>query len=165
MFPFDRAMKGVSLYLALTLLLLQRTLTFGSIVLDFFFATVHFMLHPLSREQNMNLLLKVIARPTPPPVAPYVPEDEPPPTIFEIKLHPEWKKVCDQLDDYFVKNWPAFNTKKAKDAFVASETNKWSCWAMPHVRSDRLYDSVRVTTLLFLLDGEFIHLPFKYTAF
>ena len=102
----------------------------------------------------MNFLMRVISTPKLVPVKPYVPVDEPPPTIFEIKLHPEWQRVCKDLDAFFVNNWPAFKDQKSKDKFLSSDTNKWACWALPLAKSDRLYDSVRVNTLLFLLDGK-----------
>ncbi|KAI4268137.1 MAG: hypothetical protein LQ337_008024, partial [Flavoplaca oasis] len=81
----------------------------------------------------------------------YVPEDIPPPTSFGIKCHPKADQVCAELDEYFFKNWP-WEDKAAGQKFLRSETNRWACLALPNARDDRIYDSVRVNTLLFLLD-------------
>ncbi|KAL8950081.1 MAG: hypothetical protein Q9222_003865 [Ikaeria aurantiellina] len=77
--------------------------------------------------------------------------DIPPPTMFPIKGHPQTDEVCAQLDDYFYKNWP-WKDEATGQKFLRSETNKWTCLALPNARDDRIYDSVRVVTLLFLLD-------------
>lgn len=87
----------------------------------------------------------------------YVPEDIPPPTSFAIKCHPKADQVCAELDEYFFKNWP-WTDKAAGQKFLRSETNRWACLALPNARDDRIYDSVRVNTLLFLLDGMSSHL-------
>ncbi|KAL8860535.1 MAG: hypothetical protein Q9198_010569, partial [Flavoplaca austrocitrina] len=81
----------------------------------------------------------------------YLPEDIPPPTSFGIKCHPKADQVCAELDEYFFKNWP-WEDKAAGQKFLRSETNRWACLALPNARDDRIYDSVRVNTLLFLLD-------------
>ncbi|KAL8730354.1 MAG: hypothetical protein Q9166_004119 [cf. Caloplaca sp. 2 TL-2023] len=81
----------------------------------------------------------------------YVPEDKPPPTIFPIKCHPKADQVCAELDEYFFKYWP-WKDKATAQKFLRSETNRWACLALPNARDDRIYDSVRVNTLLFLLD-------------
>lgn len=83
----------------------------------------------------------------------YQPEDIPPPTIFPIKCHPKVDEVCAELDDYFYKNWP-WKDEAAGQKFLRSEINRWACLALPNARDDRIYDAVRVNTLLFLLDGE-----------
>ncbi|KAL8838626.1 MAG: hypothetical protein Q9170_002072 [Blastenia crenularia] len=81
----------------------------------------------------------------------YQPEDIPPPTIFPIKCHPKTDEVCSKLDEYFYTNWP-WKDEATGQKFLRSETNRWACLALPHARDDRIYDSVRVNTLLFLLD-------------
>ncbi|KAL8713549.1 MAG: hypothetical protein Q9220_002411 [cf. Caloplaca sp. 1 TL-2023] len=78
--------------------------------------------------------------------------DIPPPTMFPIKCHPRTDEICAQLDDYFYKNWP-WKDEAAGQKFLRSETNRWACLALPNAKDDRIYDSVRVNTLLFLLDG------------
>lgn len=82
----------------------------------------------------------------------YVPADKPPPTIFAIRCHPKADQVCAELDEYFFKNWP-WKDKATAQQFLRSETNRWACLALPNARDDRILDSVRVNTLLFLLDG------------
>ncbi|KAL8676385.1 MAG: hypothetical protein Q9186_007081, partial [Xanthomendoza sp. 1 TL-2023] len=81
----------------------------------------------------------------------YVPDDKPPPTIFRIKCHPKADEICAELDDYFYKNWP-WKDKATAEQFLRSETNRWACLAIPHAWDDRIYDAVKVDTLLFLLD-------------
>ncbi|KAL8675549.1 MAG: hypothetical protein Q9168_000061 [Polycauliona sp. 1 TL-2023] len=81
----------------------------------------------------------------------YVPKDLPPPTIFAIKCHPKADQVCAELDEYFFKNWP-WKSEAEGQKFLRSETNRWGCLALPNALDDRIYDSVRVNTLLFLLD-------------
>ncbi|KAL8815828.1 MAG: hypothetical protein Q9223_005076 [Gallowayella weberi] len=81
----------------------------------------------------------------------YVPDDKPPPTIFTIKCHPKTDEVCAELDDYFYKNWP-WKDQADADKFLRTETNRWACLAIPNARDDRVLDSVKVNTLLFLLD-------------
>lgn len=86
-------------------------------------------------------------------VVPYVPCNKPPPTIFDIKCHPRADAVCAELDAFFLKHWP-FKNQKERNRFFASQTNRWACLAYPMADDDRLLDTVKVNTLLFLLDGK-----------
>ncbi|KAI4204535.1 MAG: hypothetical protein LQ350_001085 [Teloschistes chrysophthalmus] len=81
----------------------------------------------------------------------YTASDVPPPTEFPIKVHPKADEVCAETDEYFYKNWPWRNEAEGK-LFLQSETNRWACLAMPNAWDSRVVDSVRVNTLLFLLD-------------
>ncbi|KAL8993180.1 MAG: hypothetical protein Q9169_006536, partial [Polycauliona sp. 2 TL-2023] len=99
-------------------------------------------------DSNYELGLQVAAMRKQPA---YVPKDTPPPTIFEIRLHSKADQVCAKLDEYFFKNWP-WPDKAAGQKFLRSETNRWACLALPDAMDDRIYDAVRVNTLLFLLD-------------
>lgn len=83
----------------------------------------------------------------------YVPEDHPPPSRFDLKCHPRADEVCAELDAFFATYWPWPN-EKARQKFLDSDTNRWACWSLPLVRDDRVLDSVKVNTLLFLLDGK-----------
>ena len=86
-------------------------------------------------------------------VVPYVPCNKPPPTIFDLECHPRADAVCAELDSFFMKHWP-FKNQKERDRFFASQTNRWACFAFPMADDDRLLDTVKVNTLLFLLDGK-----------
>jgi len=83
----------------------------------------------------------------------YRAQDRPPPTILENKCHPAADDLCKRLDNFFLEHWP-FESQHEKDIFVTAQLNRWACYAMPEAKSDRVYDSCRVNTLLFLLDGE-----------
>lgn len=88
-----------------------------------------------------------------PQVVPYVPCNKPPPTIFDIQCHPRADAVCAELDSFFMKHWP-FKYQKDRNRFFTSQTNRWGCLAFPMADDDRLLDTVKVNTLLFLLDGK-----------
>ena len=85
-------------------------------------------------------------------VVPYVPCNKPPRTIFDIQCHPRADAVCAELDSFYMQHWP-FKTQRDRDRFFTSQTNRWACYAFPMADDDRLLDTVRVNTLLFLLDG------------
>lgn len=87
-----------------------------------------------------------------PQVMPYVPCNKSPPTIFDIQCHPRADAVCAELDSFFMKHWP-FKNQKDRNRFFTSQTNRWGCLAFPMADDDRLLDTVKVNTLLFLLDG------------
>ena len=86
-------------------------------------------------------------------VVPYVPCDKPPPTIFDIQCHPRADAVCAELDSFFMKHWP-FKTQKERNRFFTAQTNRWGCLAFPMADDDRVVDTIKVNTLLFLLDGK-----------
>ena len=88
-------------------------------------------------------------------VVPYVPSDKPPPTIFDIRCHPQADTVCAELDSFFVKHWP-FKSQKERERFLTSQINRFACLVFPMADDDRLLDMVKLNTLLFLLDGKFI---------
>lgn len=85
----------------------------------------------------------------------YTPQDAPPPSRFDVKCHPRADEVCAELDAFFATYWP-WEDERARQKFLAADTNRWACWALPLVRDDRLLLSVKVNTLLFLLDGKLI---------
>ena len=85
-------------------------------------------------------------------VVPYVPCNKPPPSIFGVQCHPRADAVCAELDSFFLKNWP-WKTQKDKDRFFASQANRWSCYAFCMADDDRLVDTTKMNTVLFLLDG------------
>ena len=86
-------------------------------------------------------------------VVPYVRCNKPPPTIFEVRCHPRADAVCAELDSFFMKHWP-FKSQKERNRFFTSQTNRWACLAFPTADDDRLLDTIKVNTLLFLLDGK-----------
>lgn len=86
-------------------------------------------------------------------IVPYVPCNKPPPTIFDIQCHPRADAVCAELDSFYMKHWP-FKGQKERNRFFTSQTNRWACLAFPTADDDRLLDTVKVNTLLFLLDGK-----------
>lgn len=88
----------------------------------------------------------------------YTPEDKPPSSRFEVKCHRRADEVCTELDAFFATHWP-WPDEQARQKFIAADTNRWACWALPLVRDDRMLDSVKVNTLLFLLDGKRLPIP------
>ena len=86
-------------------------------------------------------------------VVPYVPCNTPPPTILDCQCHPRADAVCAELDSFFMKHWP-FKSQKERNRFFTSQTNRWACYAFPMADDDRFLDTVKVNTLLFLLDGK-----------
>ena len=86
-------------------------------------------------------------------VVPYVPSNKPPLTNFDVQCHPRADAVCAELDSFFMKHWP-FKSQKERNRFFTSQTNRWACYAFPMADDDRLVDTVKVNTLLFLLDGK-----------
>ena len=52
-----------------------------------------------------------------------------------------------------MKHWP-FKTQKERNRFFTSQTNRWACYAFPMADDDRILDTVKANTLLFLLDGK-----------
>lgn len=86
-------------------------------------------------------------------IVPYVPCNKPPPTIFDLECHPRADAVCAELDSFFMEHWP-FKDQRERNRFFASQTNRWACFAFPMADDDRLLDTVKVNTLLFLLDGK-----------
>ena len=83
----------------------------------------------------------------------YAPVDDPPPSRFELKCHPNAESICIELDEFFATYWP-WPDEHARQKFIASDVNRRACWALPLVRDDRVVNSVKVNTLLFLLDGK-----------
>lgn len=83
----------------------------------------------------------------------YSPQNVLPPTRFGVKSHPKTEEICAELEAYFLKHWP-FENENAKAKFSRSQTNRWACLALPFVDDDRILDSVKVNTLLFLLNDE-----------
>ena len=88
-----------------------------------------------------------------PQKAPYIPDDQAPPSRFELRCHPRADQVCAELDEFFSTYWP-WENEQARQNFIAADTNRWACWSLPLVRDDRVVNSVKVNTLLFLLDGK-----------
>ena len=86
----------------------------------------------------------------------YTPNSNPPPTRFAAKCHPRADEVCTELDAFFSEHWP-WENERARVKFLAADTNRWACWALPLAKDDRILDSVKVNTLLFLLDGKLLH--------
>lgn len=85
----------------------------------------------------------------------YTPEEQPPPSRFELRCHPRADQVCAELDAFFATYWP-WSNEQARQKFIAADTNRWACWSLPLVRDDRIVNAVKVNTLLFLLDGELL---------
>ena len=73
--------------------------------------------------------------------------------MFDVQCHPRADAVCSELDRFFMKHWQ-FESQKERDRFFASQINRWSCLVYPMADDDRLLDTVKVNTLLFLLDGK-----------
>lgn len=76
--------------------------------------------------------------------------------MFDIQCHPRADAICAELDSFFMKHWP-FKSQKERNRFFTSQTNRWACLAFPMADDDRLLDTVKVNTLLFLLDGKSTH--------
>ena len=116
--------------------------------LDSFILNLPFVQPFTSRLANILTMGFVWSR----QVVPYVPCNKPPPTIFDIQCHPRADAVCAELDSLFMKHWP-FKTQKERNRFFTSQTNRWACYAFPMADDDRILDTVKANTLLFLLDG------------
>ena len=82
----------------------------------------------------------------------YTPDDKPAPSRLEVICHPRAEEVCAELDAFFGTYWPWPN-EKARQKFFAADVNKWGCWSLPLVKDERMILSVKVNTILFLLDG------------
>ena len=87
----------------------------------------------------------------------YTPDDNPPPSRFPKKCHPRADEICAELDAFFAKHWP-WENERAREKFLASDTNRWACWSLPFARDDRMFDGAKVNTLFFLLDGKLLPL-------
>ncbi|KAI4280330.1 MAG: hypothetical protein L6R38_004547 [Xanthoria sp. 2 TBL-2021] len=81
----------------------------------------------------------------------YQPTNNASSTRLAAKCHPDADAVCAELDAFFAQNWPWANDR-AREEFLKTDCNRWACWALPLARSDRILDTVKVNTLLFLLD-------------
>lgn len=82
----------------------------------------------------------------------YQPTNNASSTRFAAKCHPDADAICAELDAFLAQNWPWANDR-AREEFLKTDCNRWACWALPLARSDRILDTVKVNTLLFLLDG------------
>ncbi|KAL8781084.1 MAG: hypothetical protein Q9213_006166 [Squamulea squamosa] len=82
----------------------------------------------------------------------YIPDDKPPLSRFAAKCHPQADEVCEEIDAFFSKHWP-WENEQARNKFLAADHSRWTCWAIPLAKADRILSSVKVTTLFFLLDG------------
>lgn len=88
----------------------------------------------------------------------YQPTNNASSTRLAAKCHPDADAVCAELDAFFAQNWPWANDR-AREEFLKTDCNRWACWALPLARSDRILDTVKVNTLLFLLDGSCLPPP------
>lgn len=85
----------------------------------------------------------------------YTPQNDPPLSRLATKCHPRADQVCTELDAFFSKHWP-WENERARAKFLATDTNRWACWVLPLAKDDRIFDSVKVNTLFFLLDGKLL---------
>jgi hypothetical protein len=80
------------------------------------------------------------------------------PSQFEAKCHPLERKITEEVNGFFLKNWP-FRSEKDKKKFVAAGFSRVTCLYFPEALDDRIHLACRLLTILFLIDGKlFIHL-------
>lgn len=96
---------------------------------------------------------KTAAIPSPPVPIGYNGQEAPPSSRFTAKCHPLEKKITEEVDAYFLENWP-FENDKARRKFVAAGFSQVTCLYFPMAKNDRIHFACRLLTLLFLIDGK-----------
>ncbi|KAI0379574.1 terpenoid synthase [Hypomontagnella monticulosa] len=97
--------------------------------------------------------LKATARSSTPPPAPkdsQVPKGLRP-TILEARKHPRAYEVVQEVNEFFLKNWP-FRTEKHKKRFVDEGYAWFVCINCPLSLDDRMHWGCRLLTTGFLID-------------
>ena len=78
---------------------------------------------------------------------------KPPPSAWIPQCHPCAKEVAQDVDQYFLLNWP-FPNQKSKRTFLDAGFSRVTCLYFPLAKDDRIEYPCRLLTVLFLIDGE-----------
>ncbi|PVH90808.1 Aristolochene synthase in complex with 12,13 Difluorofarnesyl diphosphate [Periconia macrospinosa] len=81
--------------------------------------------------------------------------EEVPAPHLQPKCHPLEPQITEEVDGYFIKNWP-FPNEKAIQRFRAAGFSKVTCCYYPEALNDRIHFGCRLLTLLFLIDGMYL---------
>lgn len=76
----------------------------------------------------------------------------PPPSILKAECHPLEPYITEEVDHYFITNWP-FPNDDAKEKFRAAGFSRVTCCYFPEALEDRIIFACKLLTLLFLIDG------------
>ncbi|KAJ4349460.1 carbonyl reductase (NADPH-dependent) ari1 [Didymosphaeria variabile] len=79
------------------------------------------------------------------------PKQELPEAYLEPKCHPLEPQITEEVDGYFIKNWP-FPNERAVQKFRAAGFSRVTCCYYPDALNDRIHFGCRLLTLLFLID-------------
>lgn len=74
-----------------------------------------------------------------------------PPTAFTVRTHPLTDQVADEVNKYFLDNWP-FPGEKERKKFVGADFPGFVCYYFPCSMNDRLRLVCEIVTHLFLID-------------
>lgn len=72
--------------------------------------------------------------------------------------HSRVKEVNDEVNSYFLENWPFPNSKSQK-GFLGSDFTSCMCYNYPEALDDRIGVACRLIALLFLVDGKSLRAP------
>ena len=70
---------------------------------------------------------------------------QPPPAHFVPKCHPLEPQVTEEVDGYFIKNWP-FPNQKAIQKFRGAGFSRVTCCYYPEALDDRIHFACRLLT-------------------
>ncbi|KAH8660699.1 aristolochene synthase [Tricladium varicosporioides] len=73
------------------------------------------------------------------------------PSRLEAKCHPLEEQMTEEVNGYFLQNWP-FENEKARKKFVAAGFSRVTCMYFPMAKDESLHFACRLLTLLFLID-------------
>ncbi|KAF2677433.1 Aristolochene synthase in complex with 12,13 Difluorofarnesyl diphosphate [Lentithecium fluviatile CBS 122367] len=79
------------------------------------------------------------------------PSRQPPDPYLKPKCHPLEPKITEEVDGYFIKNWP-FPNERAIQKFRTAGFSRVTCCYYPEALDDRIHFGCRLLTLLFLID-------------
>lgn len=75
------------------------------------------------------------------------------PSILEAYCHPLVDKVAEEVDNYFLQNWP-FQTDQQRAKFVAQGFSRVTCLYCAKATDDRIAFACKLITITFLTDGK-----------
>ncbi|XEV01651.1 hypothetical protein FSHL1_006938 [Fusarium sambucinum] len=87
-------------------------------------------------------------------------QDETTRSRFVPRIHPLEKEVSEEVNKYFLDNWP-FPNDLAKQKFVAAGFSRVTCYYYPVALDDRITLACRLLTLLFLIDDLLEHMSLQ----
>lgn len=72
--------------------------------------------------------------------------------FVEARCHHLEPQVSEEVDSYFIQNWP-FPDTEAVTRFKVARFSQVTCYYYPDALDDRIHFACRLLTLLFLIDG------------